>query len=201
MLNRCRPSCTGNNATIAGKSVNNIRIYCGRQTKNGLLRWQEIIATPIVRTSGSRQHTKSPISFTQQPDKKSAELISPKAPAVSTLHSRRLFARLRRCNVNLATETHGESDAIEIPSTAGEKPGKRCRSRAQKIRMRPRPATGTALVVCSSRCLSPRTRRHDRFSLLALRTSAASAKASRRSVTVWRRSGNRCGGQRPSLLR
>ena len=66
------------------------------------------------------------------------------------------------------------------PGNEGKKPRNRFRSRAQKIRMRSRPATGTALVVCSSAALSPRMRRHDRFSVLALPTSAASAKASRR---------------------
>ena len=69
---------------------------------------------------------------------------------------------------------------MEIPGTRGKKLWNRFRSRAQKIRMRSRPATGTALVVCSCAALSPRMRRHDRFSVLALPTSAASAKASRR---------------------
>jgi len=182
MLNPLRPSWTRNNATIAGKSVNNVWIYCGRQTKKGGLRFPEIIALPLVKTWRNGQPTKSPTSWTRRRNRESAISSPPGARSACPCCIRGGRLAASACQANPATKTRGEWDAPaygKFRERQGTGPGTGSGA-GSEIRMRSRPATETASVVCSRAALSPRMRRHDRFSLLALPTSAASAKASRR---------------------
>ena len=147
------------------------------------MRFPEIIALPMVKTWRNGQPTKSPTSWTRRRNRESAISSPPGARSACPccIRGGRL-APLRHGQANPATKTRGEWDAPAYGKFRERQgTGPRTGSGAgSEIRMRSRPATETASVVCSRAALSPRMRRHDRFSLLALRTSAASAKASRR---------------------
>ena len=137
----------------------------------------------MVKTWRNGQRTKSPTSLSKPRNGVSA-ISSPPRSIAARVHAAFEAARWLRFGVakfNPATKTRGEGMRRLWKSRERQGTGAGTGSGAgSAIRMRSRPATGTASVVCSRAALSPRMRRHDRFSLLALRTSAASAKASRR---------------------